>query len=294
MTLLQLQVFATAAEAKSFTQAAETLGFTQSAVSQMIQSLEKELGIILFHRSRQGIMLTDTGEGMLKHARLILQATDVMKEEASLAAEVQSGSLRIGATPDISCRFLPELNECFKASFPKVEVVVFEGESEEINDWIANEIIDIGITMFPEPAWHTVPLIRDEMVVILPDNHPLAKEPFLSFEQINARSFIMPRDEDLRKLLLSCYPEFNIMMEVKDFNTIQAMVQKGLGLSILPRFYISRLGARLPAIPFAPALIQEVVMAVKDKLNVSRLAAAFISTSLAYTRKHRQDAAPGK
>ncbi|MFF2911820.1 LysR family transcriptional regulator [Paenibacillus sp. NPDC057934] len=293
MTILQLQVFAAAAEAKSFTRAAEDLGFTQSAVSQMIQSLEKELGILLFHRSRQGIVLTENGEAMLKHARLILHTTQVMKEEAALAVQMQAGSLRIGATPDIACRFVPELSEAFKQSFPGSELVVFEGESEEINEWIASGVIDVGITMFPDPQWHSVPLIRDEMVVLLPENHPLGQESFLNFEQIKEQCFLMPKDEDLRNLLLSSHSGFNVVMEVKDFNTIQAMVQEGLGLSILPRFYISRLGAKLPAVSFAPALMQEVVMAVKDEINIPRLAAEFMRLALAYIRKHRQDAVTG-
>lgn len=61
MTILQLKVFAAAAKFNSFTKAADNLAFTQSAVSQMIQSLEKELGVLLFHRSHQGIALTRDG-----------------------------------------------------------------------------------------------------------------------------------------------------------------------------------------------------------------------------------------
>lgn len=291
MTLLQLQVFAAAAESKSFTKAAKQLAFTQSAVSQMIQSLENELGVLLFHRSRQGIMLTSDGESILKHAQLILQTIRSMKEEASRAAGMQSGTLRIGAAPDIACRFIPELSVHFKQLFPKAEIVLFEGESEEINNWVTGGIIDIGVTMFPDPRLSAVPLIKDEMVLILPEHHPLAGESFISLEQLGERCFIMPGDKDLQKLLLTRSSCFNVTIEVKDINTIQAMVQEDLGVSVLPKFYISRRSTRLSVIPVQPSFSQEIMLAVKNNDGVSPLAQEFIRSSLNYVRKNRQDAA---
>lgn len=280
MTIVQLQVFAAAAKYNSFTKAAEGLAFTQSAVSQMIQSLEKELGVLLFHRSHQGIVLTRDGENMLKHAELIVRTEQIMKEEALLSAELQTGNLRIGAAPDIACRFIPELTASFKQSFPKVELVLFEGDSQEINHWISSGIIDVGVTMFPEPQLCTVPLITGEMVVILPENHPLGQEGSLSLEQLRERRFIMPGDRDLQKLILSRYSCIHTTIEVKDIHTIQAMVQEGLGVSILPDFYISRRIPKLSVIPLKPSIQQGIMFAVNNHDCVSALAREFIRNSL--------------
>lgn len=292
MTILQLKVFAAAAKFNSFTKAADNLAFTQSAVSQMIQSLEKELGVLLFHRSHQGIALTRDGENMLQHAELILRTEQLMKEEALLASELHSGNLRIGATPDIACRFIPALTASFKQSFPKAELVLFEGDSEEINNWITSGIIDVGVTMFPDPLLCTVPLITGDMVVILPEKHPLGKEGSLSIDQLGERCFIMPGDEDLQNLLLSRYSCINVTLEVKDINTIQAMVQEDVGISVLPKFYISSRSPKLSVIPLMPPLTQEIVLAVNNNDSVSGLAREFIRNSLEDVRtKGRDDAA---
>ena len=280
MTIVQLQVFAAAAKFNSFTKAAESLAFTQSAVSQMIQSLEKELGILLFNRSHQGIILTRDGESMLKHAELILRTERTMKEEALAAVELQTGNVRIGAAPDIACRFLPALEASFKQSFPRAELVLFEGDSEEINDWITSGIIDIGVTMFPDPGLCTVPLITGEMVVILPEEHPMAQADSLSLEQLREQGFIMPGDSDLQRKLLSRYSCIDVRIEVKDIYTIQAMVKEELGISILPDFYISRRIPKLSVLPLKPAIPQDIVLAWNSGDRLPALAGEFIKNSL--------------
>ncbi|WP_255688988.1 LysR family transcriptional regulator [Brevibacillus sp. AF8] len=126
MTLTQLQVFVTAAKAGSFTRAAEEIGFTQSAVSQMIQSLEKELGVSLFQRSRSGITPTSIGERMLSHARDILNITSCMTEEANVARGISSGTLRIASIPSVASRFLPGLLGSFRKRFPAVDILLWK------------------------------------------------------------------------------------------------------------------------------------------------------------------------
>jgi len=276
MTLTQLHVFATVAEEKNFTRAAEVLGFTQSAVSQMIKSLESELGISLFYRSRSGITLTGIGERMLQHAREVLSITACMKQEADASLGRETGTLRIGSIHSVSNKILPGLIGSFRKRFPQVQIVLFEGEYAEVNQWLAQSVVDLGFTTSPDRPLHTFPLIRDQMMVFVPEDHTLKDEPSLSFEQIKDRCFIMPKDGCVKSLLHKNNIVPNVTFEVRDVSTILSMVQEWVGVTILPELYIPDVLPKVKSIPLRPTISRELVLAVRDSQSFSPLIAELI------------------
>ncbi|MET3292932.1 UNVERIFIED_CONTAM: DNA-binding transcriptional LysR family regulator [Brevibacillus sp. OAP136] len=276
MTHTQLHVFITVAETRNFTRAAEALGFTQSAVSQMIRSLEDELGITLFSRSRSGIAITSIGERMLQHAREMLRITSCMKEEADAYQGIETGTLRIGSIHSVSNRILPGLIGSFRKRYPQVEIVLFEGEHAEVNHWLAGSVVDVGFTIHPEKDVHVFPLVRDEMLVVVPDDHPLRTEAALSFEQIADKCFIMLKDDCMKKLLHENGIVPVSTFEVRDAGTILAMVQEWVGVTILPELYMPDRLPKVAPIPLRPAISRELVMAVRDLQTVSPMTAEFI------------------
>jgi len=284
MTLAQLQVFIAVAEARHFTRAAEALGFTQSAVSQMIRSLEDELGVPLFHRSRNGVAPTSIGERMLQHAREILHLTSCMKEEASAALGVETGTLRIGSIHSVSNKILPGLIGSFRKRFPQVEIVLFEGEYEEVNSWINRSVVDVAFTTSPEKEMTTFPLTRDEMMVFVPEEHALKDEPSLSFSLIKNNCFIMPKDDSIKKLLRENGLQSHVTFEVRDASTILAMVQERVGVTILPQLYIPEVLPKVIAIPLRPTITRELVIAIRNSQCVSPMAAEFILHSQNYAK----------
>lgn len=285
MTLGQLQVFIAVAETRHFTRAAEMLGFTQSAVSQMIRSLEDDLGVPLFHRSRNGVAPTSIGERMLQHAREILRLTSYMKEEASAARGVETGTLRIGSIHSVSNKILPGLIGSFRKRFPQVEIVLFEGEYEEVNSWINSSVVDVCFTTSPEKDMTSFPLTRDEMMVFVPEEHPLKDEPFLSFSHIKNNCFIMPKDDCIKKLLRDNGLQSNVTFEVRDASTILAMVQEWVGVTILPQLYIPEVLPKVISIPLHPKITRELVIAIRNSQCVSPMAAEFILYSQRYTKE---------
>ncbi|QKG85292.1 LysR family transcriptional regulator [Kroppenstedtia pulmonis] len=282
MTLAQLQVFITAAESGSFTRAADSLGYTQSAVSQMVNSLEKELGVQLFHRSRSGIATTGIGERMLSHARHILQITSCMQQEAASAQGLEEGVLRIGSIPSVAAKVLPSLIGSFRRRFPQVDIVLFEGEHEEIHNWITSSVVDVGFTSMPDKELHTIPLLWDEMRVILPDQHSLKDEPFLTFSQIRDRCFIMPKDHSIKQLLRANGITPDVTFEVRDVTTILAMVQEWIGVTIVPELYLPEVKPKVVALPLRPAIKRELVLVVRNLQSVSPITAEFIVHSQRY------------
>ncbi|USG65002.1 LysR family transcriptional regulator [Brevibacillus ruminantium] len=292
MTLAQLQVFIAVAEAKSFTRAADTLSFTQSAVSQMILSLEKELGVPLFNRGRKGVSTTAIGERMLKQAREILQIISCMKQEASASKGIETGTLRIGSIHTVSTRLLPCLIGSFRKLYPQVEIVLFEGEYAEVNSWITSSVVDVAFTTKPAPEMDYTRLTRDEMMVFVPEDHPLRHEPSLTFSQIQDKCFLMPKDECIKKLLLDHGLASTITLEVRDVTTLLAMVQEWVGVTILPELYMPETLPRVVAIPLRPAITRELVIATRSFDQISPVAAEFILHTQHYLNMHGPAPAP--
>lgn len=292
MTLLQLQVLIAVSEHKNFTKAADALGFTQSAVSQMISSLEKELGIILFHRSRRGISTSTIGERMIQHGREILRITSCMREESLAAQGIEAGTLRIGVIPSAAPKVLPGIIGSFRKLFPQIDIVLFEGSDEEINSWLTGSVADVGFTTMPDEGLQTFPLLQDQMKVFVSNDSPLADEAVLTFEQLQGKCFIMVKDSGIRMLLQQHGVVPNVTLEVRDPATILSMVQERVGVTILPELYLPDTLPKVTALPLRPAITRELVLAIRDHQYISPVAAEFIvhCQSFLKSKKPMQDA----
>lgn len=285
MTLLQLQVLIAVSEHKNFTKAAESLGFTQSAVSQMINNLEKELEIVLFDRSRRGITTTNIGKRMVKHARDILRITSYMREEANAARGMEAGTLRIAVISSVSPKILPGIISSFRKLFPQIELVLFEGSNEEIQTWLADSVADVAFMTVPDKKFHAFPLLRDQMKVFVSNYSPLKEEEYLTFEQLTGKCFVMVKDSGIKSLLQEHGIVPDITLEVQDPITILSMVQERVGVTILPELYVPEVLPKVTAIPLRPAITRELVIAVRDQSDISPVVAEFIVHSQNYLKK---------
>jgi DNA-binding transcriptional LysR family regulator len=101
-------------ETGGFTRASEELGYTQSAVSQMVQSLEEELGTVLFIRSKKGVVLTPDGAELLPYIKNICHAYRELTEKRKEMEGIQNATIRIGTFASVSCHWLPGLIKTFK------------------------------------------------------------------------------------------------------------------------------------------------------------------------------------
>lgn len=239
MTLLQFEVFRKVIETGSFTKAGEVLGLTQSAVSHAIKGLESELGISLIIRGRFGVKLTNEGEHILDYIRKILNLSEQMKQEAAALIGLEIGTIRIGTFPSVSAKLLPGIIKAFKEKYPNITVDFYEGGYEAIKNVLAQGVIDVGfITLPTDNSFETIPLIQDDLVILLPEKHPLSRESALKLEQIASEPFIMPKDgcDILVKTMFKVKKlKPNIQFEVSDNNTIISMIKENIGITIVPK-----------------------------------------------------------
>ncbi|MDN0082948.1 LysR substrate-binding domain-containing protein [Crenobacter sp. SG2305] len=246
MELRHLRYFIAVAEELNFTRAAEKLHIGQPPLSQQIQALEAELGVMLFNRTRRRVELTSAGERFLPRAIAILQDTASAAEDARRAALGEVGELSIGFTPSLPfTSFLPRLIHRYRQRYPDVTLALREMMTQNQLAAIASSELDIGIVRLPDVD---VPqevalrqLLVDPLVVVTRDDHPLAAQSTVSLAQLRDEPFVMypaAAGTGLYRHLMHLCDELGfrpqVVQEAREGTTLIGLVAAGLGVSILP------------------------------------------------------------
>lgn len=244
MTISKYEVFHAVVEFGSLTRAAESLNLTQSGVSHAIASLEIELGFSLLTRDRAGVTLTSNGELILKYVRETLQCNERLRQKVAEIKGLEIGTVRIGTFTSVSSQWLPGIIKEFQNQHPAIEIKLAEGDYDDINHWILNGTVDFGFVSLPVvQSFEFIPLKKDRMLCILPSEHSLKHQEQISFDQIKEEAFIMPKwgnTGDVQRVLLENNLKPKVKYEVVEDQAIIAMVQNGLGISILPEMVLYR------------------------------------------------------
>lgn len=258
-------------ETGGFTRAAQELGYTQSAISQMVQSLEEELGTVLFIRSKKGVLLTPDGSQLLPYIRNIYHAARELEEKRKEMEGVQSGTIRIGTFASVSCHWLPGLMKCFKEQHPNVSFELYQGDYTAIEQLVKDGSVDFGL-INPEAVrdteLKTQLLKRDPMLAVLPGDHMLAKGARVRLEEMAREPFILLEEGSLSEPLeyfRSHGLSPNVQYIVHDDYTIMAMIEKGLGVGILSELILARVNYRIAVRELEPALARSIGLVYKDK-----------------------------
>lgn len=279
MSLNKFEVLITAMESGSLTRAGEILGLTQSAVSHAIASLEREYGFAIMMRGRSGISLTSNGERLLKYMREMLRQNEQMLQEVAAINGVQAGTVRIGTFTSVSTQWLPGILKRFQDHHPAIEIKLSEGYYDEIEHWILSGAVDFGFVSLPTiEALDAIPLKKDRMHVIVSEEHPLYRQEKVHLEELADETFIMPKagcDNDIQRIFRPHKLQPRIKYEVGDDHAIIAMVQNGLGISILPEMILFRLPAKIRTIPLEGDYYRSLGIAAPSLKNLSPAAKRF-------------------
>ena len=157
-------------ERNSFSDAARDLGYTQSAVSQMIKSLEEELGVTLLVRSRSGVALTYEGRHLLPYIRDTVNAYRMLQSQAAGFSGLEQGTIRLGTFTSVSSFLLPPAMERFRSQHSGIRFELYQGLYYEIEDWVREGVVDFGFTdMSRTTPFACEPIYRDTMLAVLPE-----------------------------------------------------------------------------------------------------------------------------
>ena len=242
MELGQLRTLRIVAETLNFTRAAERMGLSQSAVSQQIQALEAELGEPLFVRAKRGVTVSEAGRVALQYAARILDEADSLKERLSGPGQPLTGRVRVAAATQAFVYLFAALFESFMRAHPALELSFRTTASTEqtLSDILGGHA-DIGFASLPvyAPALQVVEVFEDELGLVVGRSHPLAgraeaapaelrHERFILFERGN--SIRRATDEFFRAVRL----EPPLALETNDTYFVKVMVERGLGIALLP------------------------------------------------------------
>lgn len=261
----RLKIFHTVARLLNFTKAAEELHMTQPAVTFQIRQLEEQFNTRLFDRTHNKVTLTDVGNQVYVFADRILKLYDDMTRSVTDMTGDVSGGVALGASTTIAEYMLPLLIGEFKAKFPDVMISLKESNTEDIVAMVENNVIDLGIV---EGSVNNKNLVveeckMDQLVVIVPNHHVLAKEKEIHVKELVSHPFISREHGSGTQEVISNYIEqygdedlLEVCFELSSPEAIKGAVEAGMGISIVSRATIRKelqLGA-LTAIQLSPKL----------------------------------------
>lgn len=237
------EIFCKVVEAGSFTKVAGELGYSQSAVSQTIKALEREVGVTLIDRKRDGVALTEDGRQFWPYLQAIRGAEEGLRQKEREMRGLGSGVIRIGTFTSVSRNLLPRLMKRFKEEHPTVAFILKQGEYTSIEQWVTEGSVDFGfVDANAVSRVETRILYRDEMRAVLPQGHPLASQETLSLRQLAEEPFIL-LDEGEHSVVRSAFQKAGLVprieYEVYDDYSILAMVRQGLGVSAMYQLVLS-------------------------------------------------------
>ncbi len=295
MNLRQLRQFVTLAETGNFHRAAELLHMAQPPLSVSVRKLEEELGSPLFERHSTGVRLTAAGQAMLAEARLALFHAERCRQVVAEACEGLGGVLRLGIIGSATYALLPKLIPSLRARYPQMELELSEGTSAEILDGLLARRFDVGFVRYPvlhpEP-FELLPMDRDDFVLAVSVNSPLAQRDAIALSDAAAEPFIMyPQDKvpNLSALaLLRCQlSDFSprVAQEAMQVQTIMSLVAAGLGVGLVAS--VARLvmppGVKCLTLTDTPAGFRVGIALARRAGETSRLVERFTEHALGYS-----------
>ncbi|WP_369172139.1 LysR family transcriptional regulator [Streptomyces sp. R28] len=189
-----LRYFTTVAEELHFTRAAERLYVSQPALSKQVRSLERQLGVELFRRDRQGVALTEAGMALLPHARRVLDAWSQGSAAVEAARAAARGTLVVGmSTSPGRGGLLPAVRSRFTAAHPDTVLRLRQVSWEDPTAGLAGGDADVAFVWLPLPdaeryAWTVV--AQEPRLVALPESHPLAARAEIDFTDLADEPFL--------------------------------------------------------------------------------------------------------
>ena len=247
MNLLKYMAFVKTVEYGSFTKAAEMLHYSQSGISRMIADLEKEWGLSLLERSRAGVRLTAEGSQLLPYAQKLCRDYDRLQMQVDEMQGLQRGLIRIGAIASTATHWVPNIVRAFQRDFPHIDYELLLGDYEEVEKWVMEGRVDGAFTVLPVvEELEVIPLEEDELVAILPTEHPLAAQEKVALEALCHDPFLMleiqaDKPSSIQSLFVSRGLQPQVFFTTWEDYAIMTMVEKGLGVSILPSLILRRM-----------------------------------------------------
>ena len=287
---VSLRLFVSVVEEGTIAAAAKREHIAAAAVSKRLSELEELLDSKLLHRNNKGITPTEAGLSLLFMARSALNNLNEIVVQMRDYSNGHRGSVHVLANISAITQFMPTLIKSFIALYPLINISLEEQQSLAITKAVAENRADIGIfTRLPHGAEIEVfPFRTDQLVLLVPNDHPLAKRKSVCFSDTLDYPYVtLRRGTHLNFQLIKAANDIGrslkIRMEVSSYDALCLMVQAGVGLGVMPQGCVDIYkleGARY--VPMSEGWAQrELSVCVRSRAGLSMAAGLFLEHLLA-------------
>jgi LysR family hca operon transcriptional activator len=284
--LRHLRYFVAVAEELSFTRAATRLRTAQPSLSQQIRQLEQSVGVKLLDRSRHHVTLTSAGRVFLQQAKDILARVEHARRLANRAADGLTDEMTVGTFTSADVKILPALRPLVAERLPDLRLILHSKYALDSIAGLQSGALDVAFVRGPLVAegLESVELLREQLVIVMPSHHPLARRKRIPVESLDDLPCItMPRSLSpaLHDAAASLYREAKIRMHaVSSADNLLGhlqLVQEGMGFALLPDSIQGLLPPGVTSRPLACTPVPTVSVQIAWKSgNASRLVKEFV------------------
>ncbi len=273
--LTTLRLFLAVYNWGNISKASEYEHIAPSAISKRIQSFETEIGTQLFYRHARGVTPTPAGKTLAAHAQKLFEDLNRIAADLSSYAAGDRGEVRIHAHSSAVIQYLPDQLEQFVRRYPQVQILLREETSADVLQSLADGVADIGILdgNLPIPQGLQVrPYMKDKLIALFPPGHPLAERESIHFADIRESDHVSLETGSSLQVLVAraaenCGFKLKTRIEVRTFEAAIRMVERGLGVAVLPvrvvRLHADIAKVRVVALADAWST-RELVLCIKD------------------------------
>lgn len=247
MNLRQLHVFASVVKHMSVSLAAEELFITQPAVSQQIRGLEEQLGVKLFERTPNGLLLTEAGEAIHPHVQAILASQSRIDNVVAEQRGATHGHVAVGANTTGGMYVVSPMLRAFRDAHPEAEIVLQVHSTDRICERLLQNLLDVAVVTGPVEVGSVVvaDLCEDELYLIVSPSHPFAVRATVSRQEVAAEPFVVPEPGSRTRRLIQRAIEshglkLQIAMQLPGTEEVKKAVEANLGVAMVSKHAVTR------------------------------------------------------
>ena len=282
MDLRKLEIFICVAEQQSFSQAAKKLHMAQPAVSIAVRKLEEELGTTLLERDNKAISLTSEGQNAIVQAKQILIQVGELKDSMSELNGLLKGELNIACPSMLATYYFPDLLEQFLSHQTGLTASVMQAGTKRIETMLLNDEVELGVISLDkhQEGLDVIPLIKDEIVLCVSEDHPLSHRKRLNINGLNQLPMVLyQQDYFIRQMLDQACAEHSvspdIRMQTNFLPLLTRMVKHGMGASVGLNIMAEQ-EQGIKGITLTPKMELQMAVAWKKGKRISKANQAFV------------------
>ncbi|GJH24544.1 LysR family transcriptional regulator [Caballeronia novacaledonica] len=282
MNLTHWRLLVAVADAGCVSKAAGQVGITQSGASQAISHLEDMLGVKVLLRDRRRTTVTAIGEQVIVQARRMLIEWESIKTLVDMSRGLHAGRIKLATFPSVFASILPSFLQSFGQKYPCINVVSLDGTDEEIEAWLADGTVDVGVVMNPDVEREALVFGRDAWVVAVPTSHPLARRSSrigVSLEELASEPYVLAtggcRSNSQWLIEETGYALSDLRISVRDYSTAFELIREGMGVSLVPESMLPAARQGLRVLPLTKPRYREFGLVCSEAGRLSPTVHAF-------------------